>query len=40
MESPVISKRIEFGVLQVVGALYDIETGVVDFEIVPGAAAE
>ncbi len=40
LESPVISQRIEFGVLQVVGALYDIETGVVDFDITAGAAAE
>lgn len=39
-ESPVISKRIEFGVLQVVGALYDIETGIVDFDIVPFGASE
>ena len=34
-ESEILGQRMEFGVLHVVGAVYDIETGEVDFTIVP-----
>lgn len=34
-ESELLAKRMEFGVLHLVGAVYDIETGEVDFDIVP-----
>ncbi len=37
-ESEILAKRMEFGVLHVVGAVYDIETGIVDFTIVPPAS--
>jgi len=33
--SPILGQRIEFGVLKVIGAVYNIETGVVDFSTVP-----